>query len=302
VRPVAASPSVAPSAQGTTAGALLLAARKARALRPREVPGVFSDSGGVTMTTPAPAARPAPEDRLQFRARDLRPRLELAGGRSYYRCALSPDERLVAVAVRPLRYDDAGNAGPAENLLPTGAPRPAGEGELWVVPLDALDASALVAGGQDEEAGAAGGGAGEAGEGRVVTPRAAGWGTCWGPCWSPDGRRLAFYSDRDGAPRLWLWDRATGAARRACAHPAVIRFGLEGPRWLPDGRRLAVKLRPATSRPRPTRNAPVTLAHTDTRQHRWLDRTLVAPAPSGGATRTGPARRSGRPRGPTLTA
>jgi hypothetical protein len=32
----------------------------------------------------------------------------------------------------------------------------------------------------------------------------AGRGTSWGPAWSPDGRHLAFYSDRDGRARLWV--------------------------------------------------------------------------------------------------
>jgi hypothetical protein len=30
------------------------------------------------------------------------------------------------------------------------------------------------------------------------------------PAWSPDGRRLAFVSDRDGAPNIYLWDEAEG--------------------------------------------------------------------------------------------
>jgi hypothetical protein len=72
---------------------------------------------------------------LPFRAADLRPRWALAGSRSYYWCALSPDEALVAFAVHPLRYDDVGNAGPDHNLLPTGAPRRVAHADIWVAPL-----------------------------------------------------------------------------------------------------------------------------------------------------------------------
>jgi dipeptidyl aminopeptidase/acylaminoacyl peptidase len=69
-------------------------------------------------------------------------------------------------------------------------------------------------------------------------------GAAWAPVWSPDGRRLAFYADRDGRARLWVWDRDRDALRRV-SH-ALVRpyFGFEQPRWSPDGRRLLVKLLP----------------------------------------------------------
>jgi dipeptidyl aminopeptidase/acylaminoacyl peptidase len=70
-------------------------------------------------------------------------------------------------------------------------------------------------------------------------------GSNWSPTWSPDGRTLAFFSDRDGQVRVWLWDRARRQLRRLTPDPARPYFGFEGIRWSPNGRRLAVKLSPA---------------------------------------------------------
>ena len=59
------------------------------------------------------------------------------------------------------------------------------------------------------------------------------------PRWSPDGRRLAFLSDRDGAPdvdQVWLFDRAGGEPERITHLPG----GVSDLAWSPDGRRLAL--------------------------------------------------------------
>ncbi|MCA1652430.1 MAG: hypothetical protein LC753_19930, partial [Acidobacteria bacterium] len=45
--------------------------------------------------------------------------------------------------------------------------------------------------------------------GRPAGKRLSGSGSDWGPIWSPDSGRLAFYSDRDGESRLWIWDHRT---------------------------------------------------------------------------------------------
>ncbi len=66
----------------------------------------------------------------------------------------------------------------------------------------------------------------------------------WSPVWSPDGRNLAFFSDRDGAVRVWLWTRATRQFRRITAEPVRVYFGFESIRWSPNGRHIAVKLSP----------------------------------------------------------
>ena len=69
-------------------------------------------------------------------------------------------------------------------------------------------------------------------------------GNNWGPAWSPDGNTLAFYSDRGGAPHLWLWDRKSGAVKKAS--DAVVRTGAgtQRPQWSPDGSRIVVTLKP----------------------------------------------------------
>jgi dipeptidyl aminopeptidase/acylaminoacyl peptidase len=71
-----------------------------------------------------------------------------------------------------------------------------------------------------------------------------GRGTSWGPVWSPDGRALAFYSDRGGEARLWVWSAATDKSRPVSE--AVVRplFGFEVPQWTPDGTRILTKVLP----------------------------------------------------------
>jgi dipeptidyl aminopeptidase/acylaminoacyl peptidase len=79
------------------------------------------------------------------------------------------------------------------------------------------------------------------GESRDLT---GGRGTSWGPAWSPDGRSLAFYSDRDGQAQLWIWEAASGRMRPVS--DVVVRplFGFEVPRWTPEGTKLLAKVLP----------------------------------------------------------
>jgi Tol biopolymer transport system component len=55
----------------------------------------------------------------------------------------------------------------------------------------------------------------------------------WGPVWSPDGRRIAYSSDEDGVPRIFVMD-ADGSNRTRLSDT----WG-EYPAWSPDGMRIA---------------------------------------------------------------
>ena len=56
------------------------------------------------------------------------------------------------------------------------------------------------------------------------------------PRWSPDGRSLAFVSNRSGVDQVYLLDLSGGEARQLTA----FSRGASGPVWSPDGSRIAV--------------------------------------------------------------
>ena len=55
------------------------------------------------------------------------------------------------------------------------------------------------------------------------------------PRWSPDGRTIAFVSDRSGSMQVWMIDPAGGEARQATNLPVDV----DNVEWSPDGSRLA---------------------------------------------------------------
>src|SRR5262245_2765128 len=71
-----------------------------------------------------------------------------------------------------------------------------------------------------------------------------GKGTSWSPVWSPDGKYLAFYSDRSGIAHVWLWERANGKLRALPG--AIVRpfFNSQTVRWSPDSRLILFKALP----------------------------------------------------------
>ena len=64
----------------------------------------------------------------------------------------------------------------------------------------------------------------------------AGVGRDTAPRWSPDGRRLAFISDRTGVNQLYILDLQGGEARQV----TVLERGASNPVWSPEGSRIAV--------------------------------------------------------------
>lgn len=77
-----------------------------------------------------------------------------------------------------------------------------------------------------------------------------GRGNNWAPSWSPDGRGVAFLSDRSstgpgGQAHLWMWERASDKLRQISDLPVMDPGGrLGGIEWLVDGRTVVVKTYP----------------------------------------------------------
>jgi dipeptidyl aminopeptidase/acylaminoacyl peptidase len=80
------------------------------------------------------------------------------------------------------------------------------------------------------------------GEARNLTEKK---GSNWGPVWSPDGRFLAFYSNRDGRIGVWVWEQSLKRMRRVTdVEPGPFMILLKTLEWTPDSRQLLVKIFP----------------------------------------------------------
>ena len=87
----------------------------------------------------------------------------------------------------------------------------------------------------------------------------------WSPSLSPDGASIAFVSDRDGAPRVWVWQRSDGSVARLDTGTDQV----QQVRWSVDGEWLSVLLAPGGSPRtrvlvmRPDGRDPHAIAHPD---------------------------------------
>jgi dipeptidyl aminopeptidase/acylaminoacyl peptidase len=69
-----------------------------------------------------------------------------------------------------------------------------------------------------------------------------GRGANWAPRWSPDGKYLAFYSDRTGKAHVWVWERSTPKLRPLTTAVVHVRFGFKKILWTPDSRHVITKV------------------------------------------------------------
>ena len=130
---------------------------------------------------------------------------------------LSADGARVAYTVcDPRRVEATADPNPGTRFSSTGVPRNAWGCDVWV----------------------------QATSGGAELNVTKGRGNSWAPMWSPDGQRLVFYSDRDGAARLWEWRPRAVSLRRVSQ--AIVRdvFAARGyaPAWTHDGRAVVVPL------------------------------------------------------------
>lgn len=132
--------------------------------------------------------------------------------------AVSPDGNQLAVVVQSYRRHQA-ERGISERFLPSGLPIAFEGSEIWLVNV-------------------------KNGGSRNLTPH---WGTSYKPAWSPDGKKLAFYSDKHGKAQLWIWKGGENEPRLA-SDVTIRPFSRTGPPplWTPDGTRIVAKLQPET--------------------------------------------------------
>lgn len=103
-----------------------------------------------------------------------------------------------------------------------------------------------------------------------------GKGSSWGPTWSPDGGKLAFFSNRDGRLRLWIWVRRINRLEYLSLKSVQAFAQWEPAIWLRDGSglivRVASKRRPQVA-PKGTQRRPDSASN--------ASRLLLARSPQG---------------------
>ncbi|HEX7330625.1 MAG TPA: prolyl oligopeptidase family serine peptidase [Pyrinomonadaceae bacterium] len=130
---------------------------------------------------------------------------------------LSPDGKVVAYILRDnKRKAQAKTSRSPEELERQGIPRSVDFCDLWIT---------------DTSTG-------------VTKNLTQGQGTSWAPVWSPDGKYLAFYSDREGAPALWTWERTSGTLQKGSDVIVRTRSETTIPIWTPDSRKLIIRVLP----------------------------------------------------------
>src|SRR5260221_698124 len=80
-------------------------------------------------------------------------------------------------------------------------------------------------------------------------------GPCWRGSWSPSSRQLAYYSNEEGAPALWVYDLASGSTHHLGPAVVAVRLRSDRPIWSPDGRTIYVLLPPPREKPAGTQPA-----------------------------------------------
>lgn len=128
----------------------------------------------------------------------------------YMPIALSPDGKFVAYALElPVKNQTS------VRYTPTGVPGASRGCDIWMTNTETGETENLT-------------------EGKGTSS--------WAPVWSPDGKSLAFYSDRSGIANLWVWERATRKMRQVSN--AIVRpyTTLQVVRWTPDSKRILTRI------------------------------------------------------------
>jgi dipeptidyl aminopeptidase/acylaminoacyl peptidase len=130
------------------------------------------------------------------------------------RPTLSADGTWIAYTLKDPRRVSVTDARSQRFFLPSGAPSFAAGTDVWITNTDS-------------------------GESRNLTRSN---GANWEPSWSPDGTVLAFYSDRDGRARLWLYDLKKQNIRRVSEAVVRVIDPWQVPTWKPDNTEILTKL------------------------------------------------------------